>query len=162
MNADNQNQITLPVFDTHGQSAGFETLLVECIAPSRYRLIHSPGFVEGLAADDVVELSSEVERGYSVVERGGYICVWFFFPDKDQNRSPEAEQLCKDVETIGGWLDGGATYLLIFTIPISTGFAQIKSMFDAVLEQFPGSEWLYGNVYDPHDGITPLNWWAGS
>jgi hypothetical protein len=27
-----------------------------------------------------------------------------------------------------------------------------------MMEQFPGSEWYYGNVYDPRDGVTPLNW----
>jgi hypothetical protein len=27
------------------------------------------------------------------------------------------------------------------------------------LARFPDSIWYYGNVYDPEDGVTPLNWW---
>ncbi len=27
------------------------------------------------------------------------------------------------------------------------------------LPHFVGVEWYYGNVYETHDGVTPMNWW---
>ena len=49
--------------------------------------------------------------------------------------------------------------MIVFTIPVSAGFAAVARMFDSVVAQHPGSQWLYGNVYDPKDGKTPLDWW---
>ena len=155
----NTTEIKLPVFDDSGNQRGDEKLLVEQIGPDRFRLVYSPGFVEGLAAGDVIELSAEDRLGYRIVERAGNLCVWFFFNRLGQNRGPEAERLREEVERIGGWLDGGGAYLLIFTIPVSAGFPAVERVFDAAVTRIAGSEWLYGNVYDPNDGQTPLNWW---
>ena len=57
-------------------------------------------------------------------------------------------------EEIGGWLDGKGESFLVYTIPISVGFPAIQR----VLENCSW-EWFYGNIYDPTDGVTPLNWW---
>lgn len=60
---------------------------------------------------------------------------------------------------IGGWLDGGAHYMPIFTIPTLVGFATVEKLFHNAETQIPGSTWMYRNVYDQADGQTPLNWW---
>jgi hypothetical protein len=65
--------------------------------------------------------------------------------------------------SIGGWLDGGfdgaAGSLLIFTIPFEIGFGRIERVMEEVASKFMVDRWMYGNVYDAKDGVTPLNWW---
>ena len=58
-----------------------------------------------------------------------------------------------------GRCDGGGNYHLVFTIPVSLGFPLIEQVFGRLNGLYPGSTWLYGNVYDPVDGQTPLGWW---
>jgi hypothetical protein len=62
-------------------------------------------------------------------------------------------------ESLGGRLDGGYSRMLVLTIPLAAGFDAVAAAFDDAVRRHPGSAWLYGNVYDPSDGITPLNWW---
>jgi hypothetical protein len=63
------------------------------------------------------------------------------------------------VEAIGGRVDGESHGLLVFTLPASAGFGVIERIFRDAERQYPECRWMYGNVYDPTDGITPLNWW---
>ena len=49
--------------------------------------------------------------------------------------------------------------MLVHTIPLSAGFDAGAAAFDDAVHRHPGSARLYGNVYDPSDGVTPLNWW---
>jgi hypothetical protein len=51
--------------------------------------------------------------------------------------------------------------LLIFTIPVSVGFSTIERTMDEISARFRVDQWIYGNVYDTKDGVTPLNWWIG-
>jgi hypothetical protein len=59
----------------------------------------------------------------------------------------------------GGRLDGRSPGKLVYTLPVSAGFASIEAELQSVVEKFSNVEWFYGNVYDPADGVTPLNWW---
>jgi hypothetical protein len=36
----------------------------------------------------------------------------------------------------------------------------IEFVFIEFVAAHPGTEWMFGNVYDPRDGVTPLNWWV--
>jgi hypothetical protein len=45
------------------------------------------------------------------------------------------------------------------TIDVAAGFPALEARLNALVAQFPGCEWYYGNVHDPDDGVTPLNWW---
>jgi hypothetical protein len=67
------------------------------------------------------------------------------------------------VKAIGGWLDGGkdgtSVHLLIFTIPVRAGFGAIEGVMARISEKFAVVNWMYGNIYDIKDGVTPLNWW---
>ncbi|MDR3659728.1 MAG: hypothetical protein P4L86_04845, partial [Mycobacterium sp.] len=62
------------------------------------------------------------------------------------------------------WLDGklesANEWLLVYTIPVSSTFAKIEGVMAYAQQKFPGCRWFYGNVYDPKDGTTPLNWWV--
>ncbi len=93
------------------------------------------------------------------MKRAGNLCLWFFIPKAAQDQGSQIERLREEVERIGGWLDGGLSSLFVFTIPISAGFPLVEHVFDEAAARIPGAEWLYGNVYAPHDGRTPLNWW---
>ena len=68
-------------------------------------------------------------------------------------------ELEQQVKRLGGVLDGGIERGLVFTLPVSVGFPVIEDCFNRWVDEHPGWEWYFGNVYDPRDGITPLNWW---
>ena len=65
----------------------------------------------------------------------------------------------EQLEPLNGRLDGRSAQQLVFTVPASAGLAVVESAMTEVVRQFPKTEWYYGNVYDPVDGVTPLNWW---
>jgi hypothetical protein len=50
------------------------------------------------------------------------------------------------VQVFGGRLDGG-------------GFPAVEAAFDALIAEHARASWFFGNVYDPADDATPLNWW---
>lgn len=151
--------IELPVFDSSLRKKSSERLEVELLGPNRYRLVHSPGLVDGIAAGDEIELSDEERLGYRVVKRSGNLCVWMVYPSPQAMMHPSSMDLKASVERMGGILDGGTKRSLIFTIPVAVGWEPIRAVFDAAVQRAEGSAWLYGNVYDPADGETPLNWW---
>jgi hypothetical protein len=134
----------------------YESVLVERIGPGRYRVLASPGLLEGFAAGDEIELAPEQSSGHRVTKRGGNVCVQFFWGD---DASRPWEELERQVATLGGRLDGQTPGLLVFTIPIAAGFPAIESVFYEAEKRYPGCRWVYGNVYDPADGVTPLEWW---
>jgi hypothetical protein len=153
-------KIKVPIrTDDRGPSA-VEALDVEELGPNRYRLLYSPGLVEGLAAGDEFELVTVGPLGYRVLSRAGNVVVWFFFPVEGQNQGPLADSIKQSVEAIGGKLDGGGRTNLVFTIPVGVGFGRIEGVVQRAVKEIPGSTWMYGNVYDPVDGVTPLNWWT--
>jgi len=47
----------------------------------------------------------------------------------------------------------------VLTVPLAAGFDAVADAFDRAVRRHAGSAWLYGNVYDPSEGSTPLNWW---
>jgi len=124
--------------------------------PRRFRLSASPGLAQGAAADDEIELADD--GSFEVIERGGNLAVQVLVADRFDERL--VGELIVQVEALGGRLDGGEDRLRVFTIPVSAGFAPVESVFNAFIARQSGAEWLFGNVYDPDDGITPLNWWA--
>lgn len=63
------------------------------------------------------------------------------------------------IESLGGWLDGRAAKLSIFSLPAAHGFTEVEKILNSAMDENPGVEWFYGNVYDESDGVTPLNWW---
>ena len=142
-----------------GVHQGEEMLPVAELGDGRYRLLASPGFVEGLAADDEFELDSDMPLGHRVVRRGGNLCIWFYHSEPLSETSAVTADVRRVAESLGGRLDGGYSRMLVLTIPLAAGFDSVARVLDDAVRRHAAASWLYGNVYDPADGVTPLNWW---
>lgn len=138
----------------------YESVPATKIGENRYRLKCSPGMAPGVASGDEIELAPSERTGFRVLKRSGNVCVQLFLHRCDNDDRAEITKLVRD---IGGWLDGGhdspSGHLLIYTIPVSIGFGNIERVMTQLSEKFPIEKWMYGNVYDTRDGVTPLNWW---
>jgi Domain of unknown function (DUF4265) len=156
---DRGRTVTLPTIGVDQEKVGSEVLGVEELSPNRYRLIYSPGLVEGLAAGDEFELTEENSAGFSVLRRSGNLCAWLIFDEPTDFSASEIKDLEARVKEVGGYLDGGTHRSLIFTIPLQAGFKVIEETLDAFVRAVRGTHWFYGNVYDPKDPAKPLNWW---
>ena len=142
--------IQLPV--EPGQQV-LEEVLVERVGDGWFRIASSPGMVEGLAADDVIEPTPDESRGYRLVRRGKNLCIHLFAQAEQRDRvQAMLEQKLGQLE---GWLDGtmGATGLC-FTVPLKASFREVE----AAMQEVVGEEWYYSNVYD-FATDEPLNWW---
>lgn len=134
----------------------YEELLVEDLGNERYRVVRSPGFVLGVAAGDEVELDQSTDPGFRVLKRGGNVNIQFF--QRGGLEEPRGF-LEGQLSPLGGWLDGIEKGTLVFSVPVSAGFPAIEGVMSEAMKRFPDAEWGFGNVYDPKDGVTPLNWW---
>ncbi|MEM6784080.1 MAG: DUF4265 domain-containing protein [Bacteroidota bacterium] len=132
-----------------------EVVHVEWIEDKLVRLLYSPGFVEGVAAGDVLRLLDDAGR-FEVVERGGNVAVVVFC---EHAIAPLKEAIAQDVVALGGHIDGGIERALVATIPASAGFHAIEEVFDAWTARHPELVWMYNNVYDTADLDRTLDWW---
>ena len=130
-----------------------EELVVTCEGRERFRVEASPGLVLGLARGDLIEVDRE-KRSFVVLERGGNVAVHVY------GAHHVADQVLEAVHALGGWLDGRAEHLMVFTVPVRVGFPMIESVFTDLAATDQRIEWYFGNVYDPADGMTPLRWWV--
>jgi hypothetical protein len=120
-------------------------------------LLHSPGFVQGIAAGDEFQILDQ-QGAFRVLHRSGNIAVQVF---SEVPVDPIVGEFTRRVAEIGGVLDGRIERGMVFTIPIQAGFPTIEALFNELVAAHAGMEWFYGNVYDPRDGMTPLGWWTG-
>jgi hypothetical protein len=133
-----------------------EPVHVVDLGDGRFRLLHSPGFVQGIAAGDEFQTLDE-HGAFRILHRSGNIAVQVF---SEVSVDTVIEEFARRVAEIGGVLDGTIERGMVFTIPIRACFPTIEALFNELVAAHAGMEWLYGNVYDPRDGITPLNWWT--
>jgi hypothetical protein len=131
------------------------------VGENRFKLTASPGFSPGFARGDEIEAAPSETVGYKIVKRSGNICIQLFlFECTPQDKVKIADL----ANSIGGWLDGGSDrpdgHLLVLTIPVDVGFELMEKMMNKIQANFTMDKWMYGNVYDTRDGVTPLNWWA--
>jgi hypothetical protein len=160
MSAPKVETIELPVIDKDIRRSILERVVAETLDGRRYRLMQSPGLVQGVAAGDVIELVDSELQGFPVLERGGNICVWLFFSVREHLTGAYASEATNAIQAIGGTREGGTKQSLIFLFPISVGFKAIEQAMHRVTEGIPGADWSYGNVYDLHG--KPINWWLDS
>jgi hypothetical protein len=111
--------------------------------------------VENLAAGDEIELDENRPEGYRLLKRGGNVCVQVI---RTEGLTECQTRLSELVESLGGWCDGATPQLLVFTIPVGVGFANIEKTFHECESICPGATWMYNNVYDASG--RPLGWWA--
>ncbi len=130
-----------------------ESVPAENLGEGRYRLLQSPAFARDLARGDKIALAAD---GRPVLEqRSGNLCVRVI---SREGLDHLEQKLTSKLEKLGGALDINTSRILVYSIHVSCGFDDIEKILS---EAMSGSDatWLYGNVYDPADGETPLNWW---
>lgn len=135
-----------------------EPVHVVDLGDGRFHLLYSPGFVLGIAAGDEFRLLDE-DGKFEIICRSGNVAVQVY---SRSPVNPAVQEVTQRVSEIGGALDGKTERGMVFTIPVKAGFPVIEETFNAIVKDYPDMEWFYGNVYDPGDGITPLNWWVGA
>jgi hypothetical protein len=129
-----------------------ERLQVRINEANECQLVRSPAFIKGLASGDWIKLGSDGQ--FELLRRSGNLCIRVFCREDAQALS---EQLSPALETLGGELDLETPRLLVYSAHVSLGFSALEAI---LAEHLRASDtWLYGNVYDPNDGQTPLNWW---
>jgi len=137
-----------------------ERLSVEVVADAKtadeYRLLKSPGFLRGLAAGDRILFPARKEAGFEMLKRSGNLSIRVLRKD---DLDAVAQVLSPELELLDGSLDQQTLRLLVYSIHVSIGFQTLEILLDRIIGQFPGTVWYYGNVYDPADGVTPLDWW---
>ncbi len=140
-----------------------EKIVVEAMTPAtkapatkEYRLLKSPAFVRSLAAGDRIRFPADNPAGYELLKRSGNLCIRVLRKDGIEE---VANALSPELELLDGTLDLQSPRVLVYSIHVSIGFQSIEILLDRVVGQFPGTVWYYGNVYDPADGVTPLDWW---
>lgn len=131
-----------------------ERIPVRVLEDDSCQLVKSPCFVQGIASGDVIKLNAE-DQSFELVKRSGNLCIRVFAREDIEQI---AEDLTPILEKLGGELDFENQRMLVFSIHVSCGFEAIeKALRDHIDDE--ESAWFYGNVYDPKDGETPLNWW---
>lgn len=130
-----------------------EKLSVKANDQGQLQLIKSPAFVKGLASGDLIKLDRDNSH-FEILTHSGNLCIRVF---SKADIRPLEEALTSELERLGGELDIETPRMLVYSIHVSCGFSAIE----AILNRHVGkhSAWIYGNVYDPSDGTTPLNWW---
>ena len=121
-----------------------------------YELIKSPLFVRNLAQGDIFHLHNDDSGRVDVIQRSGKLCIRVY---RKENIAELELRLTPEVEKLDGSLDIQADRALVYSLHVNNGFGAIETLFDGIMSEFTDSVWYYGNIYDPADGITPLNWW---
>lgn len=117
------------------------------------QLVKSPAFIKGIASGDTIKLVAGTQE-FNLVKRSGNLAIRVI---SRSEISSIAEKLTPQLEKLGGELDIETPHMLVYSIHVSCGFKEIEAMLNKIVSD--DVIWLYGNVYDPQDGETPLNWW---
>jgi hypothetical protein len=132
-----------------------EKLPVRELEDGTLELVRSPAFIKGLAHGDIIKFQPQTGQ-FEIVQHSGNLSVRVFSRGPIE---PLAETLNSGLEKLGGELDVDTPRMLVYSIHVSCGFSAIEEILNRAIAQHPDSQWMYGNVYDPQDGQTPLNWW---
>ncbi|MFD1216847.1 MULTISPECIES: DUF4265 domain-containing protein [Microbulbifer] len=134
-----------------------ERMQVKVNEDDSVQLVRSPAFIKGIASGDTIKVNREdpEKPTFELVKRSGNLAVRVFCRGDSTKLS---DQLTPQLEKLGGELDMESPRLLVYSIHVSCGFAEIEKILNSACDG-ANSVWIYGNVYDPVDGQTPLNWW---
>ncbi|GAB1265624.1 DUF4265 domain-containing protein [Aurantivibrio infirmus] len=141
-------------YDPQGQAV-IERLQIKITDDDACQLVKSPAFIKGIASGDVIKLDPE-DGKFEIIQRGGNLSIRIFCRGDVLSLS---EQLTPQLEKLGGDLDLETERMLVYSIHVSCGFKTIEDILNKHVGENTQSAWQYGNVYDPSDGTTPLNWW---
>src|SRR5690554_5799404 len=140
--------------DPDGQPV-MEKLAARALDSGKLQLVRSPAFVKGVASGDLLSRDPDTKE-VTLLQRSGNVSLRVF---SRGHIGAIAEQLTPALEQLGGELDLHNERMLVYSIHVSCGFTTIERLLDEAIGAKPDSGWMYGNVYDPTDGTTPLNWW---
>ena len=132
-----------------------EKLQVRELENGQLQLVQSPAFVKGLASGDVIRCDSPNQE-FEIVQHSGNLSIRVFSRD---DINVVAEALTPELEKLGGELDVETPRMLVYSIHVSCGFNTIETILNRYVGHDGSGAWMYGNVYDPVDGETLLNWW---
>ncbi len=118
------------------------------------QLVRSPCFVKGVASGDTIKFLPDT-REFELVKRSGNLSIRVI---SRADVAQLAEGLTPAIEKLGGELDAETPRMLVYSIHVSCGFKTIEKLLNDHIDMDEGM-WMYGNVYDPVDGQTLLNWW---
>jgi len=141
-------------YDPEGKAI-IERLQVKVTAENGCELVKSPAFIKGIASGDVIKLDNK-DGKFEILHRSGNLCIRIFCHG---DLLALSEELTPNIEKLGGDLDLETERMLVYSIHASCGFKTIEDMLNKYVGESSRSAWQYGNVYDPSDGTTPLNWW---
>lgn len=157
---ENSNSIELPFLAGLGPDGDpvFETIQAEYLEDEsqRVRLLRSPLFARNLASGDTVKLINPSIAEYELERRSGNLCIRVF---RKEGIEEVDEFLSPLLEKIGGARDLVTERAIVYSVHVSLGFKTIEDLLERATSTFPETVWYYGNVYDPEDGVTPLQWW---
>ncbi|SDK40705.1 DUF4265 domain-containing protein [Microbulbifer yueqingensis] len=140
--------------DPEGQPV-VERLQVRVNEDDSCQLVRSPAFIKGIASGDTIKVNRDTQE-FELLKRSGNLAVRVLCRGDSAALS---DQLTPQIEKLGGELDMESPRLLVYSIHVSCGFANIEHILNSACDG-ANSVWNYGNVYDPQDGQTPLNWWV--
>jgi hypothetical protein len=132
-----------------------EKMHVRELENGHLQLVKSPAFIKGLASGDVIRCDVPNQE-FEIVQRSGNLNVRIFSRDEI---TPLADAITPELEKLGGDLDIETPRMLVYSIHVSCGFSVVEGLLNQYIGKDGRSAWMYGNVYDPNDGQTPLNWW---
>lgn len=139
----------------------FENLVVTILdgGDRQVQLLRSPLLARNLAAGDKIKLIDPTAAQYELIQRSGNLAIRLF---RRHQLDPLEEFLTPALEKLDGILDLASERALVYSIHYSIGFQVIEELLNRACTTFPDTVWYYGNVYDPADGTTPLEWWLDS
>ncbi|MEC8427883.1 MAG: DUF4265 domain-containing protein [Pseudomonadota bacterium] len=145
----------IELFAGHGPDGNpvVERLSVRVNEDDSCQLVKSPAFIKGIASGDTIKLEQGTQD-FTLVKRSGNLAIRVI---SREDIGDVAEQLTPALEKLGGELDIETPRMLVYSIHVSCGFTEIEAILNKAVSE--SVIWLYGNVYDPKDGQTPLNWW---
>jgi hypothetical protein len=154
------SDIELPFFagvDPGGEPV-YENLIVTVVDPNDYQvqLLRSPLLVRNLAAGDKIKLIDPASAKYELLQRSGNLAIRLF---RRHQLDKLEEFLTPAMEKLGAVLDVQSERALVYSIHYTIGFGSIEELLNRASNTFADTVWYYGNVYDPEDGVTPLQWW---
>lgn len=142
---------------------GVERVPARPVGVNMWELVRSPLYAGEVASGDVIRIVNNETGEFTIVRRGGNVCVQFYLPEPlsdDADATAElARAIAQQLAPLGGREDARTPGLIVFTIPITAGFLAIEQVFADALARHPGAQWQYSNVYDPITG-EPLGWWS--
>ena len=143
-------------------TSGVEHVPAHNLGDHTWLLLRSPLYALQLAAGDTIRITNETTGEFEFIARGGNVAVHFYLAERDLNdlqaTASVARKIAPEIKALGGCMDAQTAGLIVYTIPIVAGFPAIEKLFETAIDEFPGAQWQYTNVFDQKTG-EPLLWW---